>query len=85
MFLSFLCFLILPYFRGNSLNSRADLELKEIRRFFHNDFSKKNEIQCFFSKNHRGKKETIRIFWKNIEFHFFLNNHRGKSRISFKK
>ena len=48
IYLFFLCF---PYFRGNSLNSRADLEFKEIRPFFHDDFSKKNEIQRFFKKS----------------------------------
>ena len=40
----------------NSLNSRAGLESKEFRFFSPRLLFNKNvEIQCFFSKNHRGK------------------------------
>ena len=62
-FFTFLFFFILffPYFRGNSLNSRADLEFKEIRLFSTMIFQKKNEIHCFFRKIIVEKEKTIRI------------------------
>ena len=43
-------FLICPYFRGNSLNSRAGLELKEIRLFPRLLKKTKNKIQSSFRK-----------------------------------
>ena len=54
-------FCYVSLFRGNSLNSRAGLESKEFR-FFSTFFLV--EIQCFFSKNHRGKSKTHLIFSK---------------------
>ena len=39
-----------PYFRGNSLNSRADLEFKEFRLLSTMIFQEKNEIQRSFLK-----------------------------------
>ena len=77
-FFIFLFILFFPYFRGNSLNSRADLEFKEIRLFSTMIFQKKEWNSLFFFRKIIVEKEkTIRIFWKNIEFHFFFN-HRGK-------
>ena len=54
----FLFFLFFPYFRGNSLNSRADLEFKEIRLFSTMIFQKKMKFIVIFSKNHRGKRKN---------------------------
>ena len=47
-FYFFLCF---PYFRGNSLNSRADLEFKEFRLLSTMIFQGKFEIHFFFKKS----------------------------------
>ena len=55
VFYNFLfCFIVLlfPYFRGNSLNSRADLEFKEFRLF--STMIKKKMKFYVFSKNPNG-------------------------------
>ena len=68
-----------PYFRGNSLNSRADLEFKEFRLFSTMIFQKKTWKSMFFFKH-----PNVFFFFhddfskKNAEFHFFLKNHRGQ-------
>ena len=79
-FISFYFFLFFPYFRGNSLNSRADLEFNGIRLFFTMIFQKKMTfIVSFFEKSSWKKKKPLGFFEKNIEFQpFFLKNHRGK-------
>ena len=65
----YLFFFMFPYFRGNSLNSRADLEFKEFRFFSTMIFQKKIESLCFFFKNPNG----FMIFRKNnAEFQVFL-------------
>ena len=53
-FLILLYIFIFPYFRGNSLNSRADLEFKEIRLFSTMIFQKKRLKFYVFSKNPNG-------------------------------
>ena len=65
-------FLIFLNFRGNSLNSRDDLEFKEFR------FSKNMKFSVFFEK-HRGKKNHCHVLEKYI---FFQIDHRGKKRNS---
>ena len=46
--------LFFPYFRGNSLNSRANLEFKEIRLFSTMIFPKKGLKFYVFSENPNG-------------------------------
>ena len=51
IYIFLLFFLIFPYFRGISLNSRADLEFKEIRLFSTMIFQKKRlKFYGFFQK-----------------------------------
>ena len=83
-FCDFLC--IVPYFRGNSLNSRAGLEFKKFRLFSTINFQTKNEIPWFvFSKNRCGKKtKPIRIKKNPLNVFCFLKNHRG-TKLKFLK
>ena len=56
----YLLLFIFPYFRGNSLNSRAGLEFKELRLFPTIIFQKDVEFH-FFLKNIVEKTKPIRI------------------------
>ena len=68
----FLFFLFFPYFRGNSLNSRADLDFKEIRHFSTMIFQKKiMKFIVFFEKSSWKKKKPLGFVEKHIEFQFF--------------
>ena len=81
-FYFFLFVFIFPYFRRNFLNSRADLEFKEIRLFSTMIFSKKKWNSMFFqtilmvfsfSTMIFRKKQWISFFfekssWKKVEF-----------------
>ena len=58
-FITFLLLYFFPYFRGNSLNSRSDLEFKEFRLLSTMIFQeKKGNSAFFFLKNHRGKRKN---------------------------
>ena len=64
-FLSLFFFLFFPYFRRNSLNSRADLEFKEIRLFSMMIFQKKMKFSgFFFEKSSWKKKKPLGFFEK---------------------
>ena len=77
-FCCFFCFYCFPYFRGNSLISRADLEFKGFR-FFPRLFRKKKKINIFFEKSSWKKKNPFGCFNRKIEFQpFFLKKNRGK-------
>ena len=83
LFFLFYFFLFFPYFRGNSLNSRADLEFKEIRLFSTMIFQKKNWNSMFFSKNPNGFSFCTMIFPKKQRISsFFWKIIVEKSRIS---
>ena len=71
-----LCF---PYFRGNSLTSRADLEFKEFRLSSTMIFQEKLKFSGFFEKSSWKKKRSLGFLKKNIDFQsLFFFNHRGK-------
>ena len=79
-FYLFVFFFMCSLFRGNSLNSRADLEFKEFRLFSTIIFQKKIESLCFFFKN-----PNVFFFFhddfskiKRLNFNCFLKNHRGQ-------
>ena len=77
-FFHFFLFFVFPYFRGNSLNSRADLEFKEIRLFSTMIFQKYLKFSVF-SKNPNVFSFSMMNFRKNtLNFNYFLKNHRGK-------
>ena len=68
----FFIFVFFPYFSGNSLNSRADLEFKEIQLFSTMIFQKKRLKFFVFSKNPNGFFFLHDDFSKkNNEFIFF--------------
>ena len=68
----FFIFVFFPYFSGNSLNSRADLEFKEIQLLSTMIFQKKRLKFYVFSKNPNGFFFLHDDFSKkNNEFIFF--------------
>ena len=77
--------LFFPYFRGNSLNSRADLEFKEIR-LFPRWFFKKKKVKfsfLFFEKSSWKKKKPLGFSEKHIEFQSFFFEKSSWKKVEF--
>ena len=65
IFVDLFLFFWFPYFRGNSLNSRAGIEFKEFRLFLHDYFSNNRlTFNVFFWKIQMGFAFSTMIFRK---------------------